>query len=138
MISFVIVDPLTGVETCVMVVALGVGVAVVEEGCVEDEENNSELDELKVEEELDDGVVLICVEDDEELGRKLEEDEIMEESEEETGVGLLLAIGLEIWEELDGVEGVGVDDAAVREGVLVELELDIVNCLWKTSLLGCL
>jgi hypothetical protein len=136
----VIVDPSTGVEICVMVVALGVGVADAEGGCVEDEEeNNSELDELKVEEDLDDGVVLICVEDDEELGRKLEEDEMVEESEEETGVGRLLAIELDdIWEELDGAEGVGVDDAAAREGVLVELELDIVNCLRKTSLLGCL
>lgn len=90
-----IVDPPAGVETWVMVVALGVGVVDIEGGCVGDvEEKNDELGELNVEEELDDGVVLMCDEDGE-LKEKLEEDEMVEESEEE----------------------------------IVELELDIVNCL---------
>jgi hypothetical protein len=139
-ISCVIVDPLA-VLACVTVVALGVGVADVEGGCVEDEEKDDELEELNVKGELDDGVVLICEEEDVELREKLEEDGMgVEESEVETGVGLLLAIELDdIWEELDGAEGAEVDDTAAREdGVLVELDPDIVNCLPKTSFLGCL
>ena len=72
-----------------------------------------------------------------ELVLKVELEEKVDESEVEAGVGLLLAfeldeLGLGL-EELDGTVGVG------EVGVLVELfEPDIVNCLPKTSFLGCL
>jgi hypothetical protein len=136
----VTVDPPAVVETCVMVVALGVGVADVVGACDEDEENDDELEEIGVEEELDGCEVLLIEEEDEELtGRLVEDDEKEEESEVETGVGLLLAFELDdIGEELAGDEGAEVEDAGREDGVLVELEPDIVNCLPKTSFLGCL
>ena len=86
------VDPPAEVETCVMVVSLGVDVADVEKDCDEDED----VDELEidVEEELDDSEVLL-IEDEELMGRLVEDDEMVEESEVETGVGLLLAIELD-------------------------------------------
>ena len=89
----VTVDPPAEVETCVMVVALGVGVVDVEMGCDEDDDVNDEL-EIGVE-ELDGSEVLLIEEDEELMGRVVEDDEMMEESEVETGVGLLLAIELD-------------------------------------------
>jgi hypothetical protein len=124
----VIVDCSTDWELCV------VGVCDVEEGVDDD------FDEKGVEEAVDDCDVDEGV--DEELGiEKLLEEENAEESEELTEVGLVLAIELEdTAEELDGAEvvGAGVEDGAREDGVLVELEADIVNCLRKTSLPGCL
>jgi hypothetical protein len=90
----VIVDPPAEVENCVMVVALGVGVADVERGSDEDE-GVDELKEIGVEEELGDSGVLLIEEDEELMGRLVEDDEMVEESEVETGVGPLLAIELD-------------------------------------------
>jgi hypothetical protein len=134
----VTVDPPAVVETCVMVVALGV-VADVDGACDEDEVN-CEVEEVGVEEVLDDFGVLLIEEEDVELTGRLVEDEVKaEDSEVETGVGLLLAIELDdIGGELAGDAGAEVEDAAREDGVLVELEPDIVNCLPKMSFLGCL
>jgi hypothetical protein len=126
----VIVDPPADVGVCVTV-----GVVWDSDDCevgVCDDEGVEELEVMGVEEELDDWEVLILEDEEVLMGRLL--DEVVEESEVETGVGLLLAIELDGIEELAGAGG-AVDDGARGEVVLVELELDIVNCLLKTSFL---
>jgi hypothetical protein len=96
---------------------VGVGVVLVEEGGVDDEGGG-------VEEVLN-------IEELEELG-------VIEEELEITGVGLLLAIELDGGSEV--LEGDGVDEEVDAGPVSVlEVELEaIVNCLLKTSFLGCL
>jgi hypothetical protein len=99
---------------------VGVGVVLVVEGGV-DVEGGGEEEELNVEE--------------------LEGGGVNEEELVVTGVGLLLAIELDIGglEELEG-GGDGVD-AEVGAGPVSVLEVEleaIVNCLLKTSFLGCL
>ena len=133
-----VVNPPGEVGVCVIVDSTTDGEVGDVEDCGVDEGVDDELEEMGVEEELDDSDVLVCEVEEELMGRLVEE-EMVEESEVETGVGLLLAIELDdIEEELAGTVGAAVEDDAREEVVLVELEPDIVNCLPKTSFLGCL
>ena len=137
----VTVDPSAGVETCVTVDGGTEDVEGVEVGVEndEDEDEDDELDEVVVDEELDDCEELV-EEEDELVGGRLVGDVMDEEvSEDETGVELLLATDFDdTGVELAGAEGAVVECGAGEDGVLVELEPDIVNCLTKTSFLGCL
>ena len=115
--------------------------------CEVDEGDVEELEVVDVEEEEDEEVVvvveLVWEKDENELllEERLEEEKV-EESLEETGVGLLLALELGVGVEVlaGSDDGVEVTDGAAEEGVgvLVELLEDIVNCLPKTSFLGFL
>lgn len=113
------------VETAVDGVVEGVGVGVVE-GVNNDELGVENDEELENKDELESDVV----EEDEGVvsGRLMEGEEVEAGAE----VGLLSALGLDEAEGELGDDGVGVGDASV----LVELELDIVNCLPNTSFRG--
>lgn len=111
------------VETAVVGVGESVGVGV--EGVNDDELGVENDEELENEDELESDVV----EEDEGVtsGLLAEGEEVGAEAE----VGLLLTPGL------DEAEGELGDDVGVGSAsVFVELELDIVNCLPKTSFRG--
>jgi hypothetical protein len=139
MISVLTAPPID-VGVCVMVIKTGerdvvadweVGVA---DGV--DDVVGAEVDDE--DEKMDE---LVCEKDDEELLLTVRLDELAE-SEDETGVGVLLAMGLDGLEGAEELAGaadvVGVADAGREVGVLVELEPDMANGRPKTSLWGSL